>query len=295
MNLAGVDSTTLNAETEVQIPIDRPAEIALVLDYSSSMNRDGKWQAMRDAAIGLVNTVSDNGNNSNIKFGLVPFAKQVRMTIPSDYIVGEAPGSSWTGCTQDRKWPHNTDDSTPDQFDDDTKWGLTPTASGTCHQMEPHNLTILPLTNTHQTVLNQLNAMDPFVGTHISLGLEFGWHVISDNAPFTEGQAYGTQDLMKAIVLLTDGKQTTKAWGQNDSHSSSNGEENLEDMCTAIKNKDVLMITIVFDLNDGDTETRMRNCATSPQYFFDADNNAELAEAFQSIASLLKQQIYVSR
>ncbi len=295
MTLAGIGTTSVTAESVVRIPTDRPAEIALVLDYSSSMNGQGKWQAMRDAALDLVNTVTDNGTNSNIKFGLVPFAKQVRMTIPSDYIVGEAPGSDWTGCTQDRKWPHNTTDETPDTFDDDTKWGLTPTAAGTCNQMGPHNLTILPLTNNHQAVTDQLNAMDPFVGTHIALGLEFGWHVISDNPPFTEGLAYGTDELLKAIVLLTDGKQTTKAWGQNDSHSRSNGEENLEDMCQAIKAKDVLMITIVFDLNDGETETRMRNCATTPDYYFDADNNQQLAEAFQSIGALLKQQIYVSR
>ena len=161
--------------------------------------------------------------------------------------------------------------------------------------MEPHNLTILPLTNQHQTVLDQLNAMDPFVGTHISLGLEFGWHLVSDNAPFTEAQPYNTDDLLKAIVLLTDGKQTTKAWGQNDSHSSSNGEENLENMCTAIKAKGILMITIAFDLNDGETETRLSNCATSSQYFFDADSNAQLAAAFQTISGQLKQQIYVSK
>lgn len=295
MNIAGAGTGTISADSAVSIPTDKPAEIALVLDYSSSMNGGGKWQAMRDAALDLVNTVSSNGTNTKISFGLVPFAKQVRMTIPSDYIVGETAGSDWTGCTQDRKWPHNISDDTPDEFNDDTKWGLTPTASGTCNQMGPHNLTILPLTNQHQTVIDQLNAMDPYIGTHISLGLEFGWHVVSDNAPFTEAEPYGTEDLMKAIVLLTDGKQTTKAWGQSDSHSSSNGEENLEDMCTAIKAKGVLMITIAFDLNDGETETRLSNCATSAQYFFDADNNAELATAFSTISGLLKQQIYVSK
>ncbi len=66
-------------------------------------------------------------------------------------------------------------------------------------------------------------------------------------------------------------------------------------MCTAIKAKDVTLITIAFDLNDSETETRLSNCSASSDYFFDADNNAQLASAIESIAALLKQRIHASR
>lgn len=281
--------------TEVKLRGEVAAEIALVLDYSSSMNSKGKWQAMRDAAIDLVNGVSTNGTNPKVKFGLVPFAKMVRTTMSSDYIVGEVPGGTWTGCTQDRKYPYNVLDSAPSKVDDETKWGLLPTASGTCHQMEPHNLTILRLTDNIPSVINQLNAMDPFVGTHISLGLAFGWKLVSPNAPYADAVAYGTKDILKSVVLLTDGRQSTKSWGPGASLSKTNGETNLEEMCANIKAKDILLITIAFDIKDNATENRLRNCATSPTYYFDADNNQQLSSAFTKISDLLKGKLYVSK
>jgi hypothetical protein len=297
MRLAGIDYTAIGADTRVNLHVDRPAEVVLVLDYSSSMNSQGKWQAMRDAALDLVDVLSKQQTNDQIKFALVPFAKMVLADLPNDYVIDEDVTSPWTGsgCTQDRKWPFNTQDTTPDPFNDDTKWGALGQADGTCFQMTAHNLEILPLTNNHSAVVAQLNAMDPFIGTHISLGLEFGWHVISDNAPFSEGAPYNDGETLKSIVLLTDGRQTVKAWGQGDSYTSGNGEENLEAMCEAIKDKGVMLITIAFDLSDTPTRTRLTNCATSTQYFFDADTNTQLAEAFEDIAKLIEGKIYVSQ
>ena len=293
--IVGRSGYQIDVATEVKLKADEVGEIALVLDYSSSMNGNGKWQAMRDAAIGLVNSVSSNGTKPGIKFGLVPFAKMVHTTLMGDYVVGQAPGSTWTGCTQDRKYPHNTTDNAPVSTSDETKWGLLPTAQGTCHQMTPHNLTIMRLSNNIPSVLAQLNAMDPFVGTHIALGLAWGWKVISPNAPYSDGVAYNTNDTLKAIVLLTDGEQTTKAWGPGDDLSKDNGETNLETMCANIKAKGVLLVTITFDLNDTTTKNRMRNCASSYEYYFDADDNGALAAAFEAIAKLLNGRLYVSK
>lgn len=294
-NIIGNSNYVVGSNSEVQFRAEEFGEIALVLDYSSSMNGQGKWQAMRDAAINLVNKVSENGTKPGIKFGLVPFTKMVRTTMANDYVIGQGTGGNWTGCTQDRKWPHNTTDNPPILTNDDTKWGLLPSASGTCNQMAPHNLTIMRLTNNIPNVLAQLNAMDPHVGTHISLGLAFGWRLVSPFAPFADGVAYGTNGTLKSIVLLTDGKQSTKAWGQFDTYKKDNGETNLETLCTNIKAKSIVMITIAFDINDNDTRNRLRNCATSHSYYFNADNNAELAVAFESITRLLKGRLYVSK
>ena len=297
MRVAGLGEDTLGADTTVRIPNDRPAEVALVLDYSSSMKGKGKWQAMRDASLSLVNTLSNDSTNTNVKFGLVPFSKMVVAEMPGEYVIDEDKTNKWTGkgCTQDRKWPYNIQDTTPNPLNEETKWGMVGQAKGTCHQMASHNLVIAPLTNDHQAIIDQLNAMDPYVGTHISLGLEFGWHLISPNPPFTEGVAYDDSSVLKVIVLLSDGRQTTKAWGPGDSYKDSNGEDNLEDMCEAIKQKDVMLVTIAFDLKYQETRDRLSNCATSPQYFFDADTNDQLVEAFEDIAKLIKGQIYVSK
>ena len=119
--------------------------------------------------------------------------------------------------------------------------------------------------------------------------------MLSPNAPWQEGSPHNSANKIQSIVLLTDGRQTVGAWGPGDTNSSSNGENNLEDMCEAIKAQDVLMITVAFDLRDTATENRLRDCATSPSYFFDADTNAELSSAFESIALAFAKDLHLSK
>jgi hypothetical protein len=92
---------------------------------------------MRDAGLALVDTLSEGGTNPKIKFGLVPFAKLVHVSLDENYVVPEAKTGNgtwgisdgiWTGCTQDRKWPHNISDATPNTNNENTMWGLTPSA-----------------------------------------------------------------------------------------------------------------------------------------------------------------------
>ncbi len=311
----GFDNLNVGALSEVQ-SASAQGEVVLVLDYSGSMNSNGKYEAMRDAATGLINMLSNNGTNTSVKFGLVPFSAHVYGTLESDYIVNETPGGMWTNCTQDRRHDHNIQDTTPITSNDATKWGMTCTASGggeedeedeeggggacnaysICSNYSSRNLIIQPLSSNHATTISNLNSMSPYANTHISLGLSFGWHLISPNAPWEEGVAYNSPGHLKAIVLLTDGMQTSDGWGPGDTHSVGNAETNLEDMCTAIKDKGVILLTVAFDLNDNSTENRLRDCASSEDhFFFDVDTGAELLAAFKSIGTQLSGLMRISK
>ena len=293
LNVLGFKFMDVGVASEAMLPTWIKAEVVLVLDYSSSMNSSGKYQAMRDAATDLVKVLSQDGENKDIKFGLVPFAEHVYGTMASDYIVDEATGGTWTNCTRDRQWPYNIEDTTPVASNDDTRWGMK--ASGKkkkkkkndpykdCGVYPARSLVISPLNDDHQKTLDQLADMYPYAGTHIALGLEFGWHVISPNPPWNEGVAYNDDEVVKVIVLLTDGRQSVEGNGPGGSSSDSNAEKNLEDMCETIKTKDVIMITVGFDLNDSTTLNRLKNCATSSAYFFDAKTNSDLKTAFANI------------
>lgn len=300
LGIIGMDAVDVGAKSEVRLASGIEAEIVFVLDYSGSMDSRGKYQAARKASTDLINLLSNEGRNSKVKFGLVPFSKHVYGSMPTDYIVDEAPGGTWTNCTMDRKWPFNTQDDTPLSSNDDTKWGMTnPRGRGNpydeCNSYARKHLVIAPLTNNHAAIKSQLSAMRPLGWTHISLGLSFGWHLISPNPPFAQAVPYDKEDHLKAIVLLTDGRQTSNAWGRSDSSSVRNGEENLEDLCKGIKDKDVLLVTVAFDLRDNATKKRLRNCATSEAYAFDADTNAELSVAFGQIAQQFVKHTYLSR
>lgn len=330
LGVIGINKFDVGASSEAKIVANLEGEIVLVLDYSGSMSWNGKYQAMRDATIDLVKTLSQNGTNEKVKFALVPFSADVYTTLPKSFVVEQTGVGTWTNCTADRKWPYNTEDTTP-VANDDTKWGFfcpvskddddkkkkkdddddddkkkkkdddddkkeaKCTVYDHCAEYPKRNLIVRPLTNDKDVIVNQLKSMWPLGNTHISLGLEFGWHVISPNPPYEEGVPYGTKNLIKAIVLLTDGQQTSKGWGPSYASSVSQAEKNLEAMCTAIKAKGVTMVTVAFDLSDQTTRDRLSKCATSSSHFFDAKSNSDLAKAFQAITNGLAKNLHLSQ
>ena len=302
MRLAGYTKQSIGAASTVIIPFEKDAEVAFVLDYSGSMNSKGKYEAMRDAATNMIDILTKNGTETDrFKFGLVPFSHHVNLSLPGEYVVDEAAGTTWTNCTQDRKYPYNVQDSVPDSADVDTLWGMSPTngygvgAYSVCNPYVANNLVVKPLTDDAQVVKDQLAIMTPHNLTHIALGTEFGWALLSPTAPFTEGADYSDENVEKYLVILTDGVQTEKAWGSSKSHSVPNGETNLEEMCTNIKGTGITIITIAFDLNDTWTEDRLKNCATTPADFHIADDNEDLASVFEAIAYKLEEHIRIAR
>ena len=54
--------------------------------------------------------------------------------------------------------------------------------------------------------------MSPAGNTNITIGLAWGLTLLSTQAPFTEGEPYGTENLTKIMVLMTDGDNTENRW-----------------------------------------------------------------------------------
>ena len=297
MRIAGIQTMDVGSRVAVQIPEASKAEIALVLDYSDSMTESPgggqrKYIAMRNAASKLVEDMGALGKN-RVKIGLVPFSDSVYVTLPGTAVAGFKGTGNWTGCTRDREPGLNTSDSSPKPSDDTTKWNPSKTSTN-CTVYKNNGLKIRPLTDDLAAVTTQLQAMKPHYYTHIALGAEFGWHLLSSNAPFTEAVPYGDKETKKYMVLLTDGRQTTEVWGEDGSYNRANGEKNLTTICEAAK-KNITIITIAFDLRDAPTKNRLRNCATDPaKHFFIAEDNEELASAFEEIKGVIAEQAFLS-
>ncbi len=300
MALAGINVMDVAASAEVGIASNTKAEIALVLDYSGSMGEVSgtkvKYIAMRNAAVSLVNDLSD-ANPDKVKFGLVPFSHHVYTTLPSAYVLG-ASGASWTGCTQDRQFPHNHKDNTPTAAAG-TKWGqpFAPEhVAWGCGSYVTKNLVVKPLTDNFSSVTTQLNAMLPYAWTHIALGVEFGYHLLSPNAPYSEGVAYADTGTRKFMIVLTDGMQTEPGFGPGTTRTVAQGESNLEILCTNAKKDGITIITLAFDLADTTTRQRLKNCATNPLTdFFIATDDTDLMAAFESIKLAISSQIFLSK
>jgi Flp pilus assembly protein TadG len=306
MHLAGIDVMQGNSHAEVNILSDKKAEIVLVLDYSGSMGDpvDGKvkYKVMRDAAIKLVEDLSKS-DPDNVKIGLVPFSNHVYTTLPGAFVLGGS--GTWTGCTQDRQHPFNKSDATP-TGNPLSKWGQPmlsaaddPTDDNNqvhygCNGYVANNLTTVDLTNKFKDITKQLKIMKPYAYTHIALGVEFGYHMLSPNAPFTKGAAYDDKETKKFMVVLTDGAQTTGGFGEM-SRTVTDGNTNLEKLCVNAKANKITIMTMAFDLDHAPTVQRLKDCSTDPSTdFFIANDAVALESAFESIKAAVASEIYLS-
>ena len=172
--------------------------------------------------------------------------------------------------------------------------------------------TITPLTSNFTDLRAAVNQMPTSGQTNIALGLMWGWHVISPNAPFSDGRAYRQRGLQKVVVLMTDGRNELMigdaASGQtsnvNRSLPSSTGylwqgrlgvaatgtsadvttalNTKVTTLCNAMKQPDVTIFAVQLEQGAA-ADTLLSDCSGSGN-FMNVSNAAQLDAAFQSIA-----------
>ena len=81
--ILGNPKLEISVEAESTLPSQAQIEMVLVLDNTKSMTVDGKMDALKEGATGIVDSIEEAGKGS--KIGLVPFARYVN--------IGDASGS----------------------------------------------------------------------------------------------------------------------------------------------------------------------------------------------------------
>ena len=190
----------------------------------------------------------------------------------------------------------------------------------TPHEVLPGNFdeaawcpdTVTPLTNDY----NQLNlAVGQLYGTdrtYIPAGLIWGQRILSPKAPFTESTHSAADPKRQVLILMSDGQNTAFLQG-GDEHESipyvqdlgqedqANGvippntnEETLT-LCSSIKNEGIEIYTIAFQVENAQTKTLLRKCASHPSNFIDAASNQALISSFENISESLGAEIRLVR
>lgn len=187
----------------------------------------------------------------------------------------------WRGCVGSRDQPR-------DVKDEDYAVHKVP---GLLDEWCPEE--VLPLTTDKATVENKIDALSVIGDTYIPSGLFWAQALISEEEPFAGGVSYAEMEAesgVKAIVLMTDGLNSRSArypdhWGNDTSAAN----DKTEQLCTEIKSKKIQVYTIAFEVTDTTVKDLLRDCASSPDEFFDAADAAELSSAFESIGSSLQE------
>jgi Flp pilus assembly protein TadG len=202
--------------------------------------------------------------------------------------------NSWGGCVEDRdKDPslnHDVLDTVPDNTTSNsvsarqTRFPARPCDDNSLNTVIPLGNNWGTDTSTDASTLHgKVNLMKPAGKTNITIGLAWGWHVLSPAEPYTQGKAHGTKDLTKYIVLMTDGDNTQSryysclwSWG------TCSIDARTEAACTNIKNAGIEIFAV--RLVNGNA-TLLKNCASNAGMYYDVQDASALSGVFKDIAS----------
>ena len=184
---------------------------------------------------------------------------------------------TWSGCAGSRAYPLNT-------LDQDYSKKVPGVLNASC----PTEVT--PLTNQKSTVTAALNAMTAVGETYIPAGLMWGWATLSSQAPYDQSEDVKKgQKTRKIMVLMTDGFNTLSPtvpydgthWGTDTTQSNTYTTE----LCTNIKNSQIEIYSVAFEVTDQAVKSILQNCASSANNFFDASDPQSLQDSFDKIAA----------
>jgi Flp pilus assembly protein TadG len=276
VNVAGVTSFPVGTTTEVKWGIGK-VEVALALDNTGSMSGN-KITQLKLAAHELVNVLKNAAQNpGDAKVSIVPFGTQVKLDTAfrdAFWLKWDSASekTNWTGCVEDRNKDYDVSDAVPVSTDNATKFPGEPSSG--CGTLA----TIMPLSYDWTALHAKVDTMIATGNTNVPIGLAWGWNTLSPTLPFTEGAAYGTENLTKFLILLTDGDNTDNRW--DDPTSVIN--QRMTMTCNNIKAAGILIYTIRVINGNG---SLLQSCATNPSMYYNVQDAGQLSSVFNTIGS----------
>lgn len=338
MGIVGINTMTVAAHTEIA-RASTGLELVLAMDNTGSMAGQ-KLTNLKNSATELVNILFGSSNvvKDDLWIGLVPFSQTVNIgRSHTDWLDNTSFNwgpTTWGGCVDAQANGLDQGDEPPTTTanklrayywpsDSNNQWitrnnpirYATITSSRGPNKNCPQVVT--PMTNQKMDILAGISSMVAVGNTHVNLGADWAWRMLSPKWRGLWGGTmnandlpldYGTEKMQKVVVLLTDGQNTmsnstrTSYWylsdGKLNTTSSSAAVDELDRRtlatCNAMKAKGIIIYTILYDLIDRDIENLYKACATKPDYFFSSPDSETLHKAFQTIGDSLSN-LHISK
>ena len=326
MRLLGIDGVTVATPSQARESIARvDFEIVMVLDVSGSMAWDDRITAMRDAATAFAAAMFEGALPGQVAISIVPYSTEVRLPAP---IMAALPDLAAATNMQawdidadgypiytNGALTYHTDPSCIDLRD----WAgarvlaAAPAAAPWTRRYCDERSNTLFQTPESRVLMTDLaeieayvQAMGPVWGTHIDLGVAAG-ALLFDPALRPAMQAFVPPALahtplagrpfdrdrphtVRAMVVMTDGANCCyhpgdpgTRWAEPPPHDDATVET-----CRGLHDQGVTVYTVAFLAAERGVEL-MRDCASSPNHFYNSDANG-LIDTFRSISRHIQLQ-----
>lgn len=302
--------------------VDHDLEVSLILDVTGSMS-GSKLANLKTAAKELIEIlVRENQSRHTSRVSLAPFAHAVNAGPYFEAATGSTPEGNfvypptcyrsngslrsscegnpeyWVGgpvrsrCVTERTGAEAFTDAEPGPgaqtgVFEIAKLGVSQMISEPCR---PSAATVVPLSDQKSMLKAAVDRFSAGGWTAGHIGTAWGWYLISpewsdiwpaDSRP----GPYGDHSVHKVAVLMTDGEFNTTYSRATNGTSPVQAQR----LCTAMKNAGITLYTVGFDLNASSAISMLRQCASSGEHAFLAENGQELLAAFRNIGFQLAQ------
>lgn len=268
----------------------KKVELALVLDVTGSMNDSSKIDNLKSAAREVIDTLlSGNPAPGTIRIGLAPYSAAVNA---GTYAPAVSAGLSVDGCVFERDGAYAYTEAPP---------SVQPLAAMP-NPAAPSNpnygcpaAPILPLTDDKGLLKSTVDGYAASGWTAGHVGAAWGWYLLSSQwgsiwPAASLPRSYSDPKVIKSVLLMTDGEFNTS---YNNGNPNATGETvpgssayQALQLCAAMKMQNIIIYSVAFQSPPA-AESVLRQCATSPGHYFDANNGAELRAAFRQVAERL--------
>lgn len=323
MRVAGKDNVAISA-TASALTQSSGLELALVVDVTGSMDQTvggvKKIESLKTAAVSLFDILyGESDLVEDLFVALVPYSGAVN--IGSDrvnFVTGLNQGAfspeTWGGCVEAREDGLDQTDDLPTgsagkfppynfRIFNDAFFPFFGDSGNLFCPDEP----ITPLESSRQVIEDKVNALNASGATLTNIGMVWGWRALSpvwrgnwgNDIPNDRPLDYDDENNIKAVVFMTDGLASVfdyTAYGlrseerlgtSNFTLANQEVDSRLLTVCNSMKDQDIQVFTIMFDLNSPTVETLYRDCATSDEHFFDSPTGEDLEAAFKKIGRQL--------
>ena len=171
------------------------------------------------------------------------------------------------------------------------------TASSLCST--PVSGTVLPLTSDKSTLLSMVGGLTTGGGTAGHVGTAWAYYMLSPKwasivPDGSEAVAYGTANVKKIAILMTDGEYNYTydnkgiRVGDGNAGPSANGNSSSGQsiaICNQMKQDGIEVYTVGFDLGGNQNAINtLKNCASDKDKAYIAESGAALKTVFRDIA-----------
>lgn len=267
-------------------------EVSLSLDVTGSMcSPCTKVDDLKVAARDMVDILLPAGKTqtNKVRVALAPFAAGVNA---GDYAGIASNSRSRDNCTFERGGVDPASEAAPGASGYLKVAGDTGVANtrNNC----PSGAQVTALTDDGRSLKTVIGNLRTGGSTAGHLGTAWAWYLVSPDWrtvwPSASRPAdYKDGKTVKAVVLMTDGVYNTFGGAcdrdcSNRSAQARNSQDLARSLCRNMKDKNVVVYSVGFMLDDASAEAVMRDCATSLGTFYRAENGNQLRQAFRDIA-----------